>query len=939
MSGQQASFFHNAHNVSVTESTFNAIINSTTHNHESQASGIYGLSQKISTSAMHDSSARDPPPRCHPDTRKLALNKIVAFVDDPKPEEVVMWMNAPFGHGKSAVMQTVIETLRASGRAHRVAGAFFFGRDKEGRNKAHYLLPTILYQIANNIPGMYEHIDSALRADPTLPSKSIEAQLIPLLVVPFQQCSPCSSQTPTIFIDGLDECHTNAAQRSVLKMIADAITVHHVPLRFVVASRPEAHLEEYFKKEPLRSATRVFTLDHDFNSMRKYLQAGFDEIYHARDDVMFGVPAPWPSDSTLNNLVWRASGQYLFASTILRFVGDEYSNPLEQLQVILAPHPRRSSAFSDIDVLYTQILLVCPTHLRDCLLRVLAAIIVLDDTTIAALSDLLDENPSNIITVLRGLRAVVKINELPLSCIDFHKVISPSLSVYHVSLKEYLTDKSRAGDLWIDEDAMEKELIQRADFLLAMSLSDIPVTMHHQTWASLRSLAPPATQPASGDCWPGWPLFVQQYSKLEKRLTGVLSPQQIAASCFLLRFGPDKGSDVRADEFYLSRMATALQKHLHSSPNRLGLFDILQNFTLLWTDSDVFYFESSLSMLAQQLHLTSSSLADAMETVHIFLEFELTDSDVLVYLHRSLVDILNRPKLVGWDAHMAYREAVLLSISASYNKPIIFNNFELFQAQVSWLNNSLLGDDSAAASTSALTSSPAMLTLLTRMRSPLFQEVIISHLLQLFEDPLVCIQLLTFIVKNCVKAHTLGPSLQNLVRILSEIAVSLIRNGFLTAVFQDAYYYNCMAQQETYKDLFGKENPIRDKCLSAMSRKDHTTIVEYALFDVDTFLHEILRIDIMWREHFTKANYSDIITKGLIKLYTELPVRGNFAGFVPDSFILGIMAWKQMYIEVGSEDDKDLNELCILLQLWCMPKLTIEPAPDARLSTIDEVME
>ncbi|KAF9522086.1 hypothetical protein CPB83DRAFT_840763 [Crepidotus variabilis] len=428
MSSQQASFFQNAQNVSLTDSTINTTINSTTHNHESRTSGIHLLSQKISTNAMHDSSARDPPPRCHPDTRKLARDNIISFVDDPEPDEVVMWMNAPFGQGKSAVMQTVIETLKASDRGHRVAGGFFFGRDKEGRDKAHYLLPAILYQAAHNIPGMYEHINNAINADPTLPTKSIEAQLIPLLVVPFQRYSPSSTHTPTVFIDGLDECDTIAAQRSVLKAIGDTIAVHRIPLRFVVASRPETHLAEYFKKEPLGSVTRIFTLDDDFISMGKYLRDGFDKIYKSRIDEMSEVPRPWPPADTLSKLVRRASGQYLFASTILRFVEDELCNPVDQLEVILAPHPRRSTAFSDMDALYAQILLVCPIHLRDLLLRVLGAIIVNKDITIASAGDLLGKTSSNITTVLRGVRAIVKIEEFPFSHPNYHQLISPGLS-------------------------------------------------------------------------------------------------------------------------------------------------------------------------------------------------------------------------------------------------------------------------------------------------------------------------------------------------------------------------------------------------------------------------------------------------------------------------------------------------------------------------------
>ncbi|KAF9522999.1 hypothetical protein CPB83DRAFT_887226, partial [Crepidotus variabilis] len=441
------SIFRNAQNCSVTNSPINI------HNHDSRSSGIHLLSQQISTSAMHDSSARDPPPRCHPDTREAALDTIDAFVEDPEPDKAVMWMNAPFGHGKSAVMQTVIENLRVSGRGHRVAGGFFFGRDKEGRDKAHYLLPTILYQIAENIPEMHERINKVINANPTLPSKSIQAQLIPLLVTPFQHYTPSSTHTPTVFIDGLDECDTPTAQRSVLKMIADAVSVHHIPLRFVVASRPEVHIGQCFKAPPLSSITRSFELDDDFLSMDNYFRDEFDKIYASRPDEMSAIAQPWPSNEVVWGFVQRASGQYLFASTIIRFIGDEYENPIQQLQSLFSPLPHQHSAFSSMDALYTQILSVCPNRLQVHLVNILGMIIICAEfATIASVSDLLGLLPSDVSTAIRGLRSIIEIKNLPTTLLhDNHNTdfalltyLSPYVSIRHLSLREFLTDKARA---------------------------------------------------------------------------------------------------------------------------------------------------------------------------------------------------------------------------------------------------------------------------------------------------------------------------------------------------------------------------------------------------------------------------------------------------------------------------------------------------------------
>ncbi|KAF9522570.1 hypothetical protein CPB83DRAFT_899518 [Crepidotus variabilis] len=233
--------------------------------------------------------------------------------------------------------------------------------------------------IAQNIPGMKEHVNNTIDADPSLPSKSIEAQLIPLLVVPLKNYSPSLSHT----------------------------IIHRIPLRFVVASRPEAHLEEYFKKEPLCAATSTFTLDDDYESMWKCYRDNFNQISNSRRDVIFGVPTSWPADDIVDNLVVRAS------------------------------NPWRFTAFSEMDALYTQIITICPSYLQKCFLRTVGAIIVLRGTTqaattIAALSDLLNEKSSNITTILRSLRAVININDSNFHR-TFYKLFSPELYIYHLS--------------------------------------------------------------------------------------------------------------------------------------------------------------------------------------------------------------------------------------------------------------------------------------------------------------------------------------------------------------------------------------------------------------------------------------------------------------------------------------------------------------------------
>jgi len=373
--------------------------------------GLGFLRQAASASAIHDSSDRDPPPRCAEGTRKKVIADIVNWINDPSPRESVLWLNGPFGNGKSAIMQTTAETLRNDPQmSHLLAGSFFFGRGKSGRDKAKYLVPTIAYQIATNIPWMRNPIESALIRDPTILDKSIEAQLRYLITEPFRQTLDQSTpfHTPTVIIDGLDECDGHDSQILILSAISTAVFKDNLKLRFLIASRPEQQISKTFRAHPLRPLHSPITLVDDYETyeeLEKHMRSGFDGIYERHSDSMFAVEKPWPSYGELRALARRASGQFLYASTVLRFVDADDGHPVDQLELILT---RPSVAFSSMDELYTLILESCPR--QEMLSFVLCSMVYMhskykvDIHSLEVISGLRAEDMS---VVLRGLPAVI----------------------------------------------------------------------------------------------------------------------------------------------------------------------------------------------------------------------------------------------------------------------------------------------------------------------------------------------------------------------------------------------------------------------------------------------------------------------------------------------------------------------------------------------------
>ncbi|KAF9526153.1 hypothetical protein CPB83DRAFT_501469 [Crepidotus variabilis] len=427
--------------------------------------------------------------------------------------------------------------------------------------------------------------------------------------------------------------------------------------------------------------------------------------------------------------------------------------------------------------------------------------------------------------------------------------------------------------------------------------------------------------PASRDRWPGWPLFLEEYSKFERlhktEHSVVSSAQQIAAFYFLLQHESvrifsvytqyililnDQDLDIHQQKHgpLVSGIAAALQRQ--SAPARSRFLCIIRYLGLRWIwNCNNFMHKSSLSALDKHFDLAFiATLFNKMDDgAYNFFQFEVEDNDVRIYIDVFLVEILLSLELVGRDVHLAYRETVLLSISDLYDESVISRNLESFQNGVDWLNqrfNKDFVDPGISKLNPEMDSIPgsAMSILLTRisMNPPKLKGLFIYSLSQRR-----FVQLMLFIVETWVNARTLGPSFQNIVRILNKIIISSTQSGVLAVAFDQKQAFPVDPRFKFFQALLGKQNPIRNECLDALSRVDHrihTVIVEYALKCTDLLFNEYFKIDIPWIEHFTKANYSGYIISRLHNLYLQWPCICDDRNFVPESFIRGILAWKQV---------------------------------------------
>ncbi|KAM6492879.1 hypothetical protein JOM56_011013 [Amanita muscaria] len=449
--------FEKAHNFNIENAPITNIGHQHVYNHGNY--GLDNLKEFVSFSALHDSSAQDPQRCCHPGTRKNVLHKMRTWMDDPNVPERILWLNGPAGVGKSAIAQTI---SYSSGR-DKVGASFFFFRSDPIRNDGNRLFPTLAWRLASSVLNVKDLIAFFLGEDPDLPRKAIEAQFDQLIAQPFLTISGGESATPTpsrvIIIDGLDECSDMKLQRRILKIIGNAVADTRIPLRFIISSRPEAHIEDFFSQfDHPTLQIDLANVDDAYRDIETYLTSEFTRIAVEQELD----PEVWPGREIIDTLVSQSSGQFVYASTVIKYTGDEFESAVARLNIILGLKPSTGlSPFSELDSLYTEILQrqADRNFLKDFLAVLVARNALSTEDLHEEDAVLLGLDKKELHRKLRGMHSVLK--------------SKPFIDVHHKSFLDFLKDSSRSGEFHVSKGFANSRYMEMITDVLVKAASKV----------------------------------------------------------------------------------------------------------------------------------------------------------------------------------------------------------------------------------------------------------------------------------------------------------------------------------------------------------------------------------------------------------------------------------------------------------------------------------
>ncbi|KAJ6460112.1 hypothetical protein C8R47DRAFT_994239, partial [Mycena vitilis] len=124
-----------------------------------------------------------------------------------------------------------------------------------------------------------------------------------------------------LLIDGLDECDTRICQVEMLRLIGTSLRQYPNTVRFLIASRPEAHIRGIFEDVLWQGLSDSANVEQSFEDVEIYLRDEFARIHREHKNTMSTVQIPWPSPDILHDLLQKSSGYFVYASTVVQVRG------------------------------------------------------------------------------------------------------------------------------------------------------------------------------------------------------------------------------------------------------------------------------------------------------------------------------------------------------------------------------------------------------------------------------------------------------------------------------------------------------------------------------------------------------------------------------------------------------------------------------------------
>ncbi|KAG0709424.1 hypothetical protein DFH29DRAFT_230259 [Suillus ampliporus] len=296
---------------------------------------------------------------CLENTRTAILKSIRQVVDEKSQKNI--WLHGFPGSGKTSILFTIADELRAQGR---LAGTFFFSHNSVDATMCDYVVPTLAYQLALAFPSVKSEIIRTIADDPALLShlKARKDQIQSLII---KHLWRLQFRSPVTFIiDALDESCSPLDAVRVARLLAEAIRAYKVlegkPLNahIILASRPSLHIDEGGPMQGFGDIQEISLQDYGGETsadIHHFLAHELQRVASSRKLSLGDVPQ-WPSPRQMDDLADKVGNSFLCASIAMKYIAHPRKHPASRLDAFLSSPDATADAYTDLDHMYQEII-------------------------------------------------------------------------------------------------------------------------------------------------------------------------------------------------------------------------------------------------------------------------------------------------------------------------------------------------------------------------------------------------------------------------------------------------------------------------------------------------------------------------------------------------------------------------------------------------------
>jgi hypothetical protein len=435
--------------------------------------------------ARHD--VENAPPGCLENTRKETIRLLMNWATN-NTEDFIFWLSGLGGTGKTAVARTICDELMKIGA---LGAAFFVSRSSAERRDPQNIIRSITHQLAHFQPHLRVPICDALRRNRMVVSQSMSLQVPELLEGPLQLTNGGPVGPIIIVIDALDECNKDESGQeggNLLPLLFTALRGSSRPVKLLVTSRLERSIEIIFSRiKPaefrLHNIERLIVRA----DIRLYLEYSFRQIAERYSQFSY-TQWPGPPPEVIEKITDLAGGLFIFAATVVKYIGNSRYSPPARLASFLSHSQRHESdsspsPYDDLDNLYTHVLRSAlgddPRYYNTNGRRIrqlLGVLVVLfEPFSVTSLASLLGCDEGQLRLDLESLSAVILV---PGQGSD------ETIQFFHASFQDYLSDRTRCTEIqfWIDTPKEFHDMLATRcyDVQLNHKTTDVPNTTESQ---------------------------------------------------------------------------------------------------------------------------------------------------------------------------------------------------------------------------------------------------------------------------------------------------------------------------------------------------------------------------------------------------------------------------------------------------------------------------